>query len=140
MSSSLERLSHNPVRSSSVGCSIKTQLSHSGINTAEFTAPSVRGAGSKALSSGVSIQTILLTGYWAKESTFGRFTNVQLKTINLKKPFWENENANGLQNHSLCRSNLTYNLYSGPSRRRLLPTLPSFPLLTYSIPFHFDNS
>ena len=60
--------------SSSVGRWIKTQLSLSGINTEEFSAHLVRGAaGSKAYSSGVSIQTILLKGHWAKESTFGRF-------------------------------------------------------------------
>ena len=60
--------------SSSVGRWIKTQLSLYGMNTAEISAHSARGvAGSKVYSSGVSIQTILLKGHWAKRSTFGRF-------------------------------------------------------------------
>jgi hypothetical protein len=49
-------------------------LKETGINTAIFSAHSVRGAASsKAAAAGVPIQSILNQGHWASESTFAKF-------------------------------------------------------------------
>ena len=65
---------HRSVSSSTVGRWIKDQLKETGINTAIFSAHSVRGAASsKAAAAGVPIQSILNQGHWASESTFAKF-------------------------------------------------------------------
>lgn len=65
---------HNPVSSSTVGRWIKDQLKEAGIDTAVFSAHSVRGASaSKAMAQGVPIQRILDQGHWSRELTFAKY-------------------------------------------------------------------
>ncbi|KZS09564.1 Uncharacterized protein APZ42_026185 [Daphnia magna] len=65
---------HRSVSSSTVGRWIKDQLKEAGIDTAIFSAHSVRGAASsKAAAARGPIQSILNQGHWASESNFAKF-------------------------------------------------------------------
>lgn len=62
------------VKPSSISRWIKTFLTAAGVDTSVFGAHSTRGAGaSKATANGVSIDSVLRAGHWARESTFRRF-------------------------------------------------------------------
>jgi site-specific recombinase XerD len=62
------------VTASTISRWIRKILLSSGIDTQVFGAHSARGAGaSKALASGASVDGILRSGHWARESTFARF-------------------------------------------------------------------
>lgn len=62
------------VTASTISRWIRRILLSSGIDTQVFGAHSARGAGaSKALASGASVDGILRSGHWARESTFARF-------------------------------------------------------------------
>ncbi|KAK4015146.1 hypothetical protein OUZ56_030134 [Daphnia magna] len=54
---------------------IRSCLKAAGVDTAMFKAPSTRGAAtSKALATGLSLDSILKAGQWSRESTFNVFT------------------------------------------------------------------
>ena len=70
------RAPHGPVSSNTVARWIKTVMKDSGIDTNIFSAHSTRSAtSSQAAKDGWSIESILKTGSWARESTFNRFYN-----------------------------------------------------------------
>lgn len=53
---------------------IKSYLAAAGVDTSVFGAHSTRGAGaSKATANGLSVDSVLRAGHWARESTFRRF-------------------------------------------------------------------
>ena len=69
------------VTTSTVSRWIRKILHSAGVDTQVFGAHSARGAGaSKALTSGASMDTILRSGKWSRESTFARFYKRNVKT------------------------------------------------------------
>lgn len=65
---------HRNITSNTVSGWIRSSLAAAGIDTSVFSAHSTRGASaSKALAAGISIDAILKTGNWARESTFNKF-------------------------------------------------------------------
>ena len=70
------RSPHPPIGASTIGRWIKLLLSDAGVDTALYSAHSTRGASaSKAISAGISIESILRTGSWASECVFSRHYN-----------------------------------------------------------------
>jgi hypothetical protein len=70
------RSPHPPIGASTIGRWIKLLLSEAGVDTTTYSAHSTRGASaSKAVSAGLSIDSILKTGSWASESVFSKHYN-----------------------------------------------------------------
>ena len=70
------RSPHPPIGASTIGRWIKLLLSEAGVDTTIYSAHSTRGASAtKAVSAGLSIESILRTGSWASESVFSRHYN-----------------------------------------------------------------
>lgn len=70
------RSPHPPIGASTIGRWIKLLSSEAGVDTTIYSAHSTRGASaSKAMSAGLSIESILRTGSWASESVFSRHYN-----------------------------------------------------------------
>ena len=77
-----------PVQSSTIAGWLKTILGRAGIDSSVWSAHSVRGAStSKAVNSGVSIQTILETACWKGVGTFQKFYQKPIMVANPKREF-----------------------------------------------------
>ncbi|KZS22093.1 Uncharacterized protein APZ42_010981 [Daphnia magna] len=65
---------YRPVSASTVARWIKSYMERAGVDTQTFSAHSTRGAAaSKAVASGVPIESVLTAAQWSRESTFARF-------------------------------------------------------------------
>jgi integrase len=90
------RAPHGPVSSNTIARWIKTVMKDSGIDTDIFSAHSTRSAASsQAAKDGWSIESILKTGSWARESTFNRFYNRSGMVSSAAADITERENGNG---------------------------------------------
>lgn len=65
---------YRPVSASTVARWIKSYMERAGVDTQTFSAHSTRGAAaSRAVASGVPIESVLTAAQWSRESTFARF-------------------------------------------------------------------
>ena len=72
-----------PVSGNTVGRWIKSFLGQAGVDISQFSAHSTRGAAaSKAIASGISMDSILRSGDWSRETTFAKHYHRALLPVN----------------------------------------------------------